>query len=71
MRYPATRKRGNADCGGTNMVEFIKRLFCNHEYKDISGEVKVFSGEPDETYPVRFERTFVCCKCLKKKKIKY
>lgn len=53
------------------MIEFIKRLFCDHEYKDVSGEVKVWSGVPNEAYPVRFERTFVCRKCLKKKKIKY
>ena len=52
------------------MVEFIKRLFCNHEYEDITGEVKVFAHE-DDKYPIRIERTFVCRKCLKKKKIKY
>lgn len=52
------------------MFDFIKRLFCKHEFEDISGEVRVWRSDYDK-YPMRYERTFVCKKCLKKKKIKY
>ncbi len=51
------------------MLDFIKKLFCNHEYKDVSGEIRVW-GESSE-YPVKIYRVFVCQKCLKRKKIKY
>lgn len=51
------------------MIDFIKRLFCNHEFEDISGQVRVFAKGYE--HPVRYERTFVCKKCLKKKTIKY
>ncbi len=51
------------------MFDFIKRLFCKHEFEDISGQVTVL-GEFGK-YPIRYERTFVCKKCLKKKTIKY
>lgn len=51
------------------MVDFIKRLFCDHEYTDVSGEIKVYNSFSE--YPIRRERTFVCKKCLKKKKIRY
>lgn len=49
------------------MIDFIKRLFCKHEFKDISEEVKVFGSDFDRR-PIRHERTYVCKKCLKKKK---
>lgn len=51
------------------MIRFIKRLFCKHEFEYVSGQVAVWRGYGE--YPVRYERTFVCKKCLKKKKIKY
>ena len=51
------------------MIDFIKRLFCKHEFVDISGQVAVW-GEFSRR-PIGYERTFVCKKCLKKKKIKY
>lgn len=56
--------------GGSVMIDFIKRLFCKHEFEDISGQVNVWGSSYDK-YPVRHERTFVCKKCLKKKTIKY
>lgn len=52
------------------MIDLIKRLFCNHEFEDISGEVLVYESQCDK-YPIRRERTYVCKKCWKKKKIKY
>lgn len=51
------------------MFDFIKRLFCKHEFEDISGQVRVW-GE-SRKYPIGYERTFVRKKCLKKKTIKY
>lgn len=51
------------------MLDFIKGLFCKHEFEDISGQVQVWNSY--SKYPVRYERTFVCKKCLKKKTIKY
>ena len=51
------------------MFDFIKRLFCKHEFGDISWKVQVFAKGYGQ--PVRYERTFVCKKCLKKKTIKY
>lgn len=52
------------------MIDFIKRLFCKHEFEDVSGQVAVWTTGY-EKYPIRYERTFVCKKCLKKRKIKY
>lgn len=51
------------------MFDFIKRLFCKHEFEDISGQVAVY-GEFGKR-PIRYERTFVCKKCLKERTIKY
>lgn len=51
------------------MIDFIKRLFCKHEFEDISWQVAVW-GEFGK-YPIEYRRTFVCKKCLKKKTIKY
>lgn len=52
------------------MIDFIRRLFCNHEWKDVSGEVKVYAHRYS-TRPIEYERTYVCKKCLKKKTIRY
>lgn len=51
------------------MLDFVKRLFCKHEFVDISGQVRAWGyfGK----YPIGYERIFVCKKCLKKKTIKY
>lgn len=53
------------------MIDFIKRLFCKHEFEDISGEISVWSSDNSYKYPIAFRRAFVCKKCLKKKTIKY
>lgn len=53
------------------MIDFIKRLFCKHEFEDISGEIRVWSNDNSYKYPIAFRRVFVCKKCLKKKTIKY
>lgn len=52
------------------MIDFIKRLFCKHEFQDISGQVTVWANDYSKR-PIGYERTFVCKKCLKKRKIKY
>lgn len=52
------------------MIDLIKQWFCKHEFVDISGCVKVWGSIYDKR-PIGFERTFVCKKCLKKKKIEY
>lgn len=53
------------------MFDFIKRLFCKHEFRYISGEIKVWSRNNSYKYPIEVRRVFVCKKCLKKKTIKY
>lgn len=53
------------------MIDFIKRLFCKHEFEDISGEIRVWGSDPHYKYPIEYRRVFVCKKCLKKKTIKY
>lgn len=53
------------------MIDFIKRLFCKHEFEDISGEVRIWSSDPSCKYPIALRRVFVCKKCLKKRIIKY
>lgn len=53
------------------MIDFIRRLFCNHEWKDVSGRVKVWDSDISSEHPVSYERTYVCKKCLKKKTIRY
>lgn len=53
------------------MFELIKRLFCRHEFEDVSGLVKVWSSDYSAKFPIGYERTFVCKKCLKKKTIKF
>lgn len=52
------------------MIEIIRKLFCKHEWQDVSGEVNVWKSVYDK-YPCGFRRTYVCKKCLKKKTIKY
>lgn len=52
------------------MIDFIKRLFCKYEFEDISGRVKIFDPLFPK-HPIRYERTFICKKCLKKRTMKY
>ena len=52
------------------MINWIRRLFCNHEWEDVSGEIKVWMNEWDK-YPIAYKRTYICKKCLKKKTIRY
>lgn len=50
------------------MMEIIRKLFCKHEWKDVSGEIKLIDEYNDI---VGFQHTYICKKCLKKKIIRY
>lgn len=44
------------------------KLFCDHKYECIKN-VNVYYGEEDK-YPYKTYSVYLCCKCLKKKKVK-
>lgn len=53
------------------MIDLFRRLFCKHEWQDISGEIHVWDSNGRYKYPIGAKRIFVCKKCLKKRIIKY
>lgn len=52
------------------MFDFIKKLFCDHEWEDITGCVKIYANDYDKL-PICYKRTYICKKCLKNKTIRY
>ena len=51
------------------MIDIIRRLFCVHKWKEISGEIRIWSR--GHKHPIGYERVYICEKCLKKRIIKY
>lgn len=54
-------------------MEWIRRLFCKHEWERLGGEINVlisYFGEIPK-FPDYRKQTYICRKCLKKRCIKY
>lgn len=51
-------------------MEWLKQLFCKHEYKAITNIIAIYENERDE-YPVGHKQVYLCKKCLKKKIIRW
>jgi hypothetical protein len=49
------------------MIEFFKRMFCNHSYKFIK-DIEVFE-EREDTRFLLTKRVYICEKCLERKRI--